>query len=64
MLQSCNTCSVRDTETMQPVAPDGETIGEVMLEGKIVMKGELTSRQATGRPSPAGPRTLPRRCAY
>jgi fatty-acyl-CoA synthase len=39
--------SVRDPETMQPVPADGETIGEVMFRGNIVMKGYLKNRQAT-----------------
>ncbi|HEU5016970.1 MAG TPA: acyl-CoA synthetase [Pseudolabrys sp.] len=32
---------VRDPETMQPVPPDGRTLGEVMFRGNIVMKGYL-----------------------
>jgi fatty-acyl-CoA synthase len=34
-------------ETMQPVPADGETIGEVMFRGNIVMKGYLKNRQAS-----------------
>ena len=39
--------SVRNPETMAPVPADGQTIGEVMLQGNIVMKGYLKNRQAT-----------------
>ncbi|MSR20142.1 MAG: acyl-CoA synthetase [Gemmatimonadetes bacterium] len=39
--------SVRDPETMEPVPADGETIGEVMMRGNIVMKGYLKSAAAT-----------------
>ncbi|MGI9382683.1 MAG: acyl-CoA synthetase [Methyloligellaceae bacterium] len=39
--------SVREPETMAPVPADGETIGEVMLQGNIVMKGYLKNQQAT-----------------
>ncbi len=38
---------VRDPQTMQPVPHDGETIGEVMFRGNIVMKGYLKNPQAT-----------------
>ncbi len=31
--------AVLDPDTMQPVARDSEIIGEVMLRGKVVMKG-------------------------
>jgi 3-(methylthio)propionyl---CoA ligase len=36
-----------DPETMQPVPPDGKTIGEVMFRGNVVMKGYLKNRAAT-----------------
>ena len=36
-----------DPETMAPVPADGETIGEVMFRGNIVMKGYLKNRQAS-----------------
>jgi len=36
-----------DPETMTSVPADGETIGEVMFRGNIVMKGYLKNRQAT-----------------
>jgi fatty-acyl-CoA synthase len=39
--------SVRDPETMQPTPADGETIGEVMFRGNIVMKGYLKNPEAT-----------------
>jgi len=39
--------SVMDPKTMAPVPSDGETIGEVMFRGNIVMKGYLKSRDAT-----------------
>jgi len=38
---------VMDPETMARVPADGETIGEVMFRGNIVMKGYLKNRQAT-----------------
>ena len=39
--------AVLDPETMEPVPADGETIGEVMFRGNIVMKGYLKNRAAT-----------------
>jgi fatty-acyl-CoA synthase len=39
--------AVMDPETMQDVEPDGETLGEVMFRGNIVMKGYLKNKQAT-----------------
>ncbi len=39
--------SVRDPETMEPVAQDGETMGEAMFRGNVVMKGYLKNRKAT-----------------
>jgi fatty-acyl-CoA synthase len=38
---------VMDPETMQPVPADGETIGEVMFRGNVVMKGYLRNPAAT-----------------
>ncbi|MGA8262032.1 MAG: acyl-CoA synthetase [Arenicellales bacterium] len=38
---------VMDSETMQPVPRDGETMGEVMFQGNIVMKGYLKNPGAT-----------------
>ncbi len=39
--------SVRDPETMDLVPADGETIGEVMFRGNVVMKGYLKNPQAS-----------------
>ncbi len=39
--------SVRDPETMEPVPQDGETMGEVMFRGNVVMKGYLKNPKAT-----------------
>ena len=39
--------SVRDPETLEPVPADGETIGEVMFRGNVVMKGYLKNPAAT-----------------
>ncbi|MEJ1995025.1 MAG: acyl-CoA synthetase [Limibacillus sp.] len=38
---------VADPETMEPVPPDGETIGEVFMRGNITMKGYLKNPSAT-----------------
>ncbi|WOE30412.1 MULTISPECIES: acyl-CoA synthetase [unclassified Acinetobacter] len=38
---------VLDPETMQPVPHDGQTMGEIMFRGNIVMKGYLKNPQAT-----------------
>jgi fatty-acyl-CoA synthase len=38
---------VLDPETMQPVPRDGETIGEVMFRGNVVMKGYLKNKAST-----------------
>ena len=38
---------VIDPETMTPVPRDGETLGEVMFQGNIVMKGYLKNPEAT-----------------
>jgi fatty-acyl-CoA synthase len=38
---------VLDPVTMQPVPADGETLGEVMMRGNIVMKGYLKNPAAT-----------------
>src|SRR5262245_17181952 len=40
---------VRDPDTLKPVARDGETIGEVMFRGNVVMKGYLKNKSATGK---------------
>ncbi|KIF81020.1 acyl-CoA synthetase [Noviherbaspirillum autotrophicum] len=39
--------TVLDPVTMQPVAWDGQTIGEIMFRGNITMKGYLKNRAAT-----------------
>jgi fatty-acyl-CoA synthase len=39
--------TVMDPETMQVVPADGETMGEVMFRGNIVMKGYLNNKTAT-----------------
>ena len=38
---------VIDPETMQPVPRDGETMGEVMFRGNVVMKGYLKNEKAS-----------------
>ncbi|MGO4735700.1 acyl-CoA synthetase [Bosea sp. 2KB_26] len=38
---------VLDPETMQPVPRDGQTLGEVMFRGNVVMKGYLKNPNAT-----------------
>jgi fatty-acyl-CoA synthase len=38
---------VLDSATMQPVPRDGETLGEVMFRGNVVMKGYLKNKSAT-----------------
>ena len=38
---------VLDPETMEPVPWDGETMGEIMFKGNIVMRGYLKNTQAT-----------------
>ncbi|HUC50600.1 MAG TPA: acyl-CoA synthetase [Xanthobacteraceae bacterium] len=40
---------VLDPETMQPVARDGETLGEVMFRGNVVMKGYLKNPASTAK---------------
>jgi fatty-acyl-CoA synthase len=39
--------TVLDPNTMQPVPADGETMGEIMFRGNIMMKGYLKNPQAT-----------------
>ena len=39
--------TVMDSETMQPVPADGETIGELMLRGNTVMRGYLKNPKTT-----------------
>ena len=38
---------VKDPETMEPVARDGESLGEVMMRGNVVMKGYLKNKAST-----------------
>jgi 3-(methylthio)propionyl---CoA ligase len=38
---------VLDPEAMTPVARDGETLGEVMMRGNVVMKGYLKNKSST-----------------
>jgi fatty-acyl-CoA synthase len=38
---------VLDPETMRPVPRDGETLGEVMFRGNVVMKGYLKNKHST-----------------
>ncbi len=38
---------VLDPDTMKPVPRDGETLGEVMFRGNVVMKGYLKNRKST-----------------
>ncbi|WP_341705428.1 acyl-CoA synthetase [Ferrovibrio sp.] len=39
--------TVLDPQTMQPVPADGETMGEIMFRGNVVMKGYLKNPKAT-----------------
>ena len=45
--QALEGIEVMDPETMTPVPRDGETIGEIMLKGNVVMKGYLKNAKAT-----------------
>ena len=38
---------VMDPETMTPVPRDGETLGEIMFQGNVVMRGYLKNKKAT-----------------
>ncbi len=44
--QALEALDVKDPETMQSVPRDGETIGEVMMRGNVVMKGYLKNPDA------------------
>lgn len=44
---ACERFKVMDPETMVKVPADGETMGEVMFKGNIVMKGYLKNQNAT-----------------
>ena len=39
--------AVLDPETLEPVPPDGQTMGEIMFRGNIVMKGYLRNPAST-----------------
>ncbi|MDB3917912.1 acyl-CoA synthetase, partial [bacterium] len=39
--------TVADPETMKPVPADGETMGEILMQGNIVMKGYLKNSEET-----------------
>jgi len=41
--------TVLDPETMQPLPPDGQAMGEIMFRGNIVMKGYLKNPAATDK---------------
>jgi fatty-acyl-CoA synthase len=45
--QALERLDVIDPETMTPVPRDGETIGEVMFRGNVVMKGYLKNKATT-----------------
>ena len=45
--QALEALDVLDPETMTPVPRDGETIGEVMFRGNVVMKGYLKNKATT-----------------
>jgi fatty-acyl-CoA synthase len=38
---------MRDPDTLAPIARDGETLGEVMMRGNVVMKGYLKNKAST-----------------
>jgi len=40
---------VLDPDTMQPVPRDGETLGEVMMRGNVMMKGYLKNKASTDK---------------
>jgi fatty-acyl-CoA synthase len=40
---------VLDPETMEPILADGQTIGEVMFRGNVVMKGYFKNKSATDK---------------
>jgi acyl-CoA synthetase (AMP-forming)/AMP-acid ligase II len=51
--------TVLDPETMQPVPWDGETMGEIMFRGNIVMKGYLKNPEGDGRSLPPAAGSTP-----
>jgi fatty-acyl-CoA synthase len=40
-------CTVADPQTLEPVASDGKSLGEILLRGNTVMKGYLKNPKAT-----------------
>ena len=47
--QQLETLDIIEPETMTPVKRDGETMGEVMFRGNVVMKGYLKNKAATDK---------------
>jgi 3-(methylthio)propionyl---CoA ligase len=47
--QQLEALDVIDPDTMAPVPRDGETIGEIMFRGNVVMKGYLKNKSATDK---------------
>ncbi|MSQ69173.1 MAG: acyl-CoA synthetase [Gammaproteobacteria bacterium] len=45
---------VLDPDTLQPVPRDGETLGEIMFKGNVVMRGYLKNAKATAEALSAG----------
>jgi fatty-acyl-CoA synthase len=45
---------VMDPETMKPVPRDGETMGEIMIRGNVVMKGYFKDKDATKKSMKSG----------
>ncbi len=45
--QALEQLTVMDPETMTPVPADGETLGEVMMRGNVIMKGYLKNPKAS-----------------
>ena len=45
--QALEGLAVMDPETMQPVPADGQTLGEVMMRGNVIMKGYLKNPAST-----------------
>jgi fatty-acyl-CoA synthase len=45
---------VMDPDTMRPIPADGETMGEVMFRGNVVMKGYLKNKAATEKALASG----------